>query len=189
MMPELNGKTLADFAKVRGVPPDTAQAPDLVLEIVRNGGTSAIWHVVDEGDVRRIMQHPRTMIASDGELSSRRERSLASARVRHLSPRARPLRAQAEDPFAGGRRPEDDRDAGRAAAAEGSRADRGGMAADLVVFYADRIIDRATFDDPDQYLEVIPHVLVNGVFAVDGEKATRARAGQVLRREPGRKRR
>ncbi len=29
-----------------------------------------VYHVIDEGDVRRIMAHPQTMIASDGRLTT-----------------------------------------------------------------------------------------------------------------------
>ena len=34
-----------------------------------NGGASMVYHVIDEGDVKRIMAHPMTMIASDGRLT------------------------------------------------------------------------------------------------------------------------
>jgi len=41
-----------------------------------------------------------------------------------------------------------------------------GADADLVAFDPDRIIDKATFENPAQYSEGIQHVLVNGVFVV-----------------------
>jgi N-acyl-D-aspartate/D-glutamate deacylase len=45
-----------------------------------------------------------------------------------------------------------------------------GADADLAVFDAARVIDKATFDKPDQYSEGITHVLVNGVAVVrDGK--------------------
>jgi N-acyl-D-amino-acid deacylase len=56
-------------------PTDATLAPTpengalLVLEAMMNGGGNAIYHVLDEGDVKRIMAHPMTMIASDGRLS------------------------------------------------------------------------------------------------------------------------
>ena len=40
-----------------------------MLEGVLNGGASMVYHVIDEGDVKRIMAHPMTMIASDGRLT------------------------------------------------------------------------------------------------------------------------
>jgi N-acyl-D-aspartate/D-glutamate deacylase len=41
-----------------------------------------------------------------------------------------------------------------------------GADADLVAFDADRIIDKATFENPAQNSEGIQHVMVNGVFVV-----------------------
>jgi N-acyl-D-aspartate/D-glutamate deacylase len=41
-----------------------------------------------------------------------------------------------------------------------------GADADLVAFDPDRIIDKATFENPAQYSDGIQHVLVNGVFVV-----------------------
>ena len=45
-----------------------------------------------------------------------------------------------------------------------------GADADIAVFDPARVIDKATFEKPDQYSEGITHVLVNGVFVVrDGK--------------------
>ena len=41
--------------------------------------------------------------------------------------------------------------------------------------------DRATYDEPEQPAVGLPHVLVNGVFAVRDGQYTGARAGRVLR--------
>jgi N-acyl-D-aspartate/D-glutamate deacylase len=43
-----------------------------------------------------------------------------------------------------------------------------GADADLVVFDAARVIDRATFEQPAQYSDGIVHVMVNGTFVVRG---------------------
>jgi len=58
---------------------------------------------------------------------------------------------------------------------------RPGMAADLVVFDPATVLDRATHDDPEQPPVGLPHVLVNGTFAVRDGQYTGARAGEVLR--------
>jgi len=47
---------------------------------------------------------------------------------------------------------------------------RVGADADLIVFEPNRVIDRATFEDPARYSEGIREVLVNGTFVVRGEK-------------------
>ena len=41
-----------------------------------------------------------------------------------------------------------------------------GSDADLTIFDPERIIDRATYEAPDQYSEGIAHVLVGGEFVV-----------------------
>jgi len=65
-------------------------------------------------------------------------------------------------------------------------ADRGqirqGLAADLVIFDADTIRDKATFFEPHQYSEGIEYVFVNGVAVVDDGKITWALPGRVLSR-------
>jgi N-acyl-D-amino-acid deacylase len=56
-------------------------------------------------------------------------------------------------------------------------------AADLVLFRADTISDRATFGAPAELPVGIDHVMVNGRFAVRDGRITGARQGNVLRRE------
>ena len=55
-----------------------------------------------------------------------------------------------------------------------------GYFADIVVFNPDTIIDTATFDDPKQFPIGIPHVIVNGEFAVKDESCTGILAGHAV---------
>lgn len=57
---------------------------------------------------------------------------------------------------------------------------REGMWADVVIFDAQKVTDRATFENPHQYPEGIPYVLVNGVPVVWEGKHSRAYPGQVI---------
>jgi len=58
-----------------------------------------------------------------------------------------------------------------------------GADADITVFDPERVTDRATFDDPGQYSEGIPFVIVNGVFVVKGgQLQTGVAPGRALRR-------
>jgi N-acyl-D-aspartate/D-glutamate deacylase len=57
---------------------------------------------------------------------------------------------------------------------------RPGMAADIAVFDAARVIDRATFDAPLRYPEGIDWVIVNGQVVLDQGKLTDARPGRFL---------
>ncbi len=178
----LEGKTLKDWAARRSMAPTPENGATLVLEAMRQGGANAIYHVLDEGDVGRIMRHPQTMIASDGRLS----------RPGELHPHPR---AYGTFPRVLGRYVREQRllpletavhkMTGMPAARLGLR-DRGvlrvGAMADVVVFDPATVADQATFEAPHQYPVGIETVVVNGVVAVDGGKPTGVRVGRVLRR-------
>ena len=185
----LEGKTLADWAKRKGVAPTPENGADLVIEAMLNGGASAIYHVMDEGDVERIMRHPQTMIASDGRLTFPGDghphprwygtfpRVLGTyVREKHVLPLEQAVHKMTGMP-----------------AARLALSDRGlvkeGMHADLVVFDAATIADRATYERPHQYPAGIDFVLVNGKAVVDGGRYTNARVGVILTRAPGTTRR
>lgn len=55
------------------------------------------------------------------------------------------------------------------------------MFADITVFDPDKVIDRATFEMPNQYPIGIEYVLVNGKISVDTGQRTAALAGRALR--------
>jgi N-acyl-D-aspartate/D-glutamate deacylase len=57
-----------------------------------------------------------------------------------------------------------------------------GMAADVVVFDPETVVDRATYQDPTAISEGIVHVLVNGQLAWEAGAPTGVQAGRVLRR-------
>ena len=64
--PALNGKNLSEILQDRGLEPTMENAAELAMELEENGGCSAVYHAMAEEDVVRIMQHPKTMVASDG---------------------------------------------------------------------------------------------------------------------------
>jgi N-acyl-D-amino-acid deacylase len=55
------------------------------------------------------------------------------------------------------------------------------MFADITIFDPRTVIDRATFESPNQYPVGIEYVLVNGQLSVDKGKRTSALAGRALR--------
>lgn len=184
--PALEGKTLFDWAVQRGVPTTPEGAAPLVVEGQLKGGATMIYHVIDEGDVRRIMKHPQTMIASDGRLTVPGE-GAAHPRAYGTFPRVlgHYVREVGLLTLEEGVHKMTGMPAkrlgltGRGVVAEGA-------SADLVVFDAQTIVDRATFADPHQYPAGIGDVLVNGVSVVSGGAMTTARPGQVLRHVPTR---
>ena len=58
---------------------------------------------------------------------------------------------------------------------------RAGLFADITIFDAARVIDRATYVDPFQYNEGIEYVVVNGQVVLDHGKHTGLRPGRALR--------
>jgi dihydroorotase/N-acyl-D-amino-acid deacylase len=185
----LEGKTLADLAARKQLPPTPENGADLVIEVMLKGGASAIYHVMDEGDVERIMKHPQTMIASDGRLTFPGDghphprwygtfpRVLGRyVREKHVLTLEQGVHKMTGMP-----------------AARLGLTDRGlvkeGTHADLVVFDAATIADQATYERPHQYPVGIDYVLVNGIAVVNAGKFTNARAGVVLQRAPGATRR
>ncbi|HET7274865.1 MAG TPA: D-aminoacylase [Longimicrobiaceae bacterium] len=183
-MPELEGQTLRDWALLKGLDPTPETGAELVVEAMRRGGASAIYHVLDEGDVERIMRHPQTMIGSDGRLTQPGEGHphprwygtfprVLGHYVRETGVLTLP---QAVHKMTG------------MPAARLGLTDRGrlieGAYADIVVFDPAMVDDMATFENPHQYPVGIDYVVVNGTFAVDAGEFQGTRAGRVLRHKP-----
>jgi N-acyl-D-amino-acid deacylase len=57
---------------------------------------------------------------------------------------------------------------------------REGMAADITVFDAGRVIDNATYEKPHQYASGIEYVVVNGTVVLERGRHTGARPGAIL---------
>lgn len=181
-MPELEGQTLHDWATMRGLEPTPETGADLVIEAQLNGGASAIYHALDEADVARIMQHPQTMIASDGRLTQ--------PGIGHPHPRWYGTFPRVLGQYVRELGVLSLEDAVRKMTSMPADAiglvDRGrvaeGAVADVVVFDPATVIDRATFEEPHRYPEGIPYVVVGGVVTVDEGRWIDNRPGRVLRR-------
>ena len=61
---------------------------------------------------------------------------------------------------------------------------RPGQFADLTLFDPDKVIDRATYEQPFQYPEGIESVVVNGQVVLEHGKPTGAKPGRAIRRTP-----
>jgi N-acyl-D-aspartate/D-glutamate deacylase len=61
---------------------------------------------------------------------------------------------------------------------------RPGQFADLALFDPDKVIDRATYEQPFQYPEGIEYVVVNGQVVLERGKPTGAKPGRAVRRAP-----
>jgi N-acyl-D-amino-acid deacylase len=180
----LEGKTLKDWAVREGLSPTPENGARLVIEAIRRGGAGSIFHAIKEDDVRRIMQHPFTAIATDGTVSKFGE---GSPHPRSYGTFPRVLGHYARDEkvltLEDAVRKMSSLPAGRMGLKDRGRVVEGTWA-DLVVFDPATVADKSTFQNPHQYPEGIPYVIVNGVPVVDNGKWSGAGPGQVLRR-PG----
>ena len=180
--PDLNGRTLKDWVIERGLEPTFANGADLVIEGQLNGGASCVYHAIGEEDVKRIMQHPLAMVASDGGLvvpgnGHPHPRSYGTfprvlghyVREEKIISLPLALRKMTSLP-----------------AERLGLSDRGfiqeGMKADITVFDPQTVKDMGTFEDPHHYPEGIPYVVVNGKVTVSEGELTSNRAGKVLRK-------
>ena len=177
------GRTLTEVAEARGQHPvDTAL--DLLAEA--GGEILTIVHGQSEDNLRRIMTHPLTAIASDGWTLS--PDAGGRPHPRSYGTYARVL----------GRYVREEQVLGLAEAVRKMTSlpakrlgltDRGvitpGAVADLVLFDPNSITDNATFEHPHRFCAGVRMVVVNGVVVVEGGRDTGAVAGRVLRRPAG----
>jgi len=169
--PEAAGRSLFDLARQRN------EEPEQTARALAPAG--AIYFAMSEADVGAILAHPLAMVGSDGLAHDAhphprlwgtfprvlgryvRERKLLSLeaavhKMTGLSARRFGL-------------------AGRGLVAPGFHAD-------LVTFDPERVLDRASYEEPSLPPQGISAVYVNGVPACEGDRMTGRRAGQVLRR-------
>jgi N-acyl-D-amino-acid deacylase len=171
--PEWLGKTLAEVARLRGQDPFEA-AFDLLRE--EHMGVAMVSFSQDEGVVEQFLRLPFVNVCTDGLLGGRphpraygtyprvlgryvRERGTLS-----LEDAVRKMTSQAAEAFGF---------ADHGLVAEGLRAN-------LVVFDAARVADRATFEDPVQFPVGVRDVFVGGEAVVRSGEVTGRRAGTVV---------
>jgi N-acyl-D-amino-acid deacylase len=172
------GKRLGLLAKERGVEPYA-----LLLEITRadQNRSGMVGFGMSEETTEPILKHPLCMICSDGGARATAEgsthpRSYGSfprvlgyyVRDRKLMPLETAVHKMTLMPA-------------RRLKLAGRGIIQVGAFADLVAFDPSKVRDTATFDNPHQYPEGIPHVWVNGVQVVSNGQHTDARPGRVLR--------
>ena len=170
--PEMSGRMLADIAR------EWQCTQTEACNRLQPGG--AIYFMMREDDVQRVLKFEATMIGSDGLPHDQHPHPrLWGTFPRVLGHYARdqglfPLET-AVHKMTG------------LSARQFNLAKRGEIAvgyfADLVVFDSERIIDRATFADPKRVSDGIDLVLVDGTITYREGRATGQRAGRFLRRE------
>ena len=177
----LNGLNLSEILRQQGRDASHENAAELLMELVEGSNCRAVFHAMSEEDVRRIMQHPVTMTASDGGIEAPTERKPhpryygAFARVlgryvreENLLPLHTAIHKMTRLP-----------------AERMGLTDRGRIevdaVADIAVFDSQTVIDKATFEDPHQYAEGMHHVFLSGEAVLLNGEMPGARPGRVLR--------
>jgi dihydroorotase/N-acyl-D-amino-acid deacylase len=181
--PSLDGKNLSEITSQRGLQVTLESAAETAMWITEQGGCQGIFHAINEEDLQRIMLHPATMIASDGEIpiigrGNPHPRSYGTfARVLGVYVREKGILTLEEAV----------RKMTSLPAQRIGLMDRGllrpGMKADIAVFDPARVRDVATFENPHRYAEGVSLVIVNGQVVLDGGQVTAARPGTVLRHQ------
>ena len=177
----LEGKNLAELCIERGLEASPYNAAMVVFEIIKGGGASAVYHAINSDDVDLIMQHPMTSIASDGPMTVF---GIGSPHPRTYGTFARVLGSYVRD-----RNILSLEEAVRKMTSLPAQIlsidNRGliqeGYYADITIFDASTVTDKATFEDPHQYAEGIYSVLVNGVIVVENGAHNGSKPGRVLR--------
>ena len=178
----LQGKRISEIAAEQKKDPLDAMF-DLIL--ADHGQTGAIYFMMSEADMRAAMQSPFVNFctdsgsrATDGPLGGTKSHPRGwGTYPRILGRYVREERLLSLETAI-------HKMTGGPAKRVGLR-DRGllreGMFADITIFNPETVLDRATFENPNQYPIGIEYVLVNGQISVDKAQRTPALAGRILR--------
>ena len=175
-----NGKSIEQINLMKGNKHKKEKEAETIIDIIKHGGASAVFHGMSEEDIERIMQYPFNMFASDATIRvlgagvphprgyGTNARVLAEyVREQHIISLEEAIRRMTSLP-----------------AQKFQLHDRGllreGFAADIVIFDENKVQDVSTYDHPHAYSRGFQYVIVNGVLTAENEKHTGARAGRAL---------
>ena len=173
----LAGKNILEVSESRGVDPE-----DCMMDLLReqDGKVSIVFFHMAGSDVEQVIRWERSLIASDslhdqaekphprlyGTFPHLLARYVREKNLLSLEEAVRKMTSFPARRFKLGKR-------GMISP---------GYAADLVVFDPEKIMDKATYEDPKHFPEGISHVLVNGAKAVEAGALLRAGEGTVIGR-------
>ncbi len=180
--PAFTGKTLADYAKHLGLPLTLETGIDLILDLELQGGFIGIFHAMSEQDIDHFLQHPNTMIDSDGDLLNFGEG--------HPHPRCYGAFPKVLGHFVRDKKIISLTNAINKMtylpAQKIGLTNRGriqeGAFADLVIFDFATIKDNSTYTDPHHFPSGIEYVLINGELVLEREQLTGKLPGKWLKR-------
>lgn len=175
-----NGKSIEQINLMKGRKHKKKAEAETIIDIMLAGGASAVFHGMSEADVKRIMQYPFNMVASDASI---RVLGAGMPHPRGYGTNARVLGKYVRDEKVISLE-EAIRRMTSLPAQKFQLSNRGllreGYAADIVIFDEKEVTDVSTFVKPHAYSKGFHFVIVNGVLTVENEKHTGMRAGKAL---------
>ncbi len=180
--PSYNGKSISEVNLMRGNAASLDNEIQTILEMMtKKERIQMVYHKMNEEDVQHIIRFPYTMIASDAGIPA------FGRSAPH--PRAYGTNARVLGRYVREQKVTNLEDAIRKMtslpASRFNLHDRGllreGMAADIVIFDADKIADKATFKAPHAYAEGMSYVLVNGEPVIENGQHNQQKPGQPLK--------
>ena len=175
-----NGKSIEQINLLKGRKHKVKEEALTIIDIMMGGGASAVFHGMGDEDVKRIMQYPFNMFASDASI---RVLGAGMPHPRGYGTNARVLAKYVREEKVLSLE-EAIRRMTSLPAQKFQLKDRGllreGYAADIVIFDENEVKDVATYEKPHAYSRGFHFVIVNGVLTVDNEKHLGVRAGKAL---------
>jgi N-acyl-D-amino-acid deacylase len=178
----LQGKRISEIAEQQKKDPLDAVFDLIVAD---HGQTGAIYFMMSEDDMRAAMKSPLVSFCTDsGSRATDGPLAGSKSHPRGWGSYPRILGRYVRDEKLLSLEAAIHKMTGAPAARVGLK-ERGlikeGMFADITIFDPAKVIDRATFESPNQYPIGIDYVIVNGKLSVDKGQRTSALGGRVLR--------
>jgi N-acyl-D-amino-acid deacylase len=179
--PRLNGKNIIEAARLLRGADSIEDQIETIIDIQLRGGAQGVFHGMEEGDLRKFLAQPLTMIASDagprkfgdavphprgyGNNARVLGRYVREEKLLTLEDAVRKMTSLPADTF---------KLAGRGRL-------QAGAVADLVVFDPATVNDPSAYADPHHYAVGFRDVVVNGVPVIRAGELTGARPGKPVR--------
>ena len=176
----MNGKSIEQVNLLMGRKHKAKEEVETVMDMMMKGGASMVFHGMGDEDVKRIMQYPFNMFASDASI---RIYNQGSPHPRGYGTNARVLGKYVREEGVISLEEAVRRMSSLPAQKFGLK-DRGllkeGLAADIVVFNEKELADLSTYDKPHAYSKGFQYVVVNGKLVVEEGKHNGTRSGKTL---------
>jgi N-acyl-D-amino-acid deacylase len=178
-----NGKSVEEINLLKGRKHKAQEEAETIMDMMTQGGASAVFHGMSEDDVKNIMRYPFNMFASDASI---RVFNSGNPHPRGYGTNARVLAKYVREEKVLSLE-EAIRRMTSLPAQKYQLKDRGllreGFAADVLLFDEKEVTDMSTFAQPHQYSKGFKYVLVNGIVTVENGEHTGVRAGKSLRKQ------